>query len=578
VNSREYGRIRSDIDIKDAQATLHLTAAAYDAAVRATVRTGLDRNLSGRFDATHRKYGEVRVTGGLSGTLDNPRANSQIIVRGASYENIGPLNANANASLADNVVTVSGIRADLKNSTVTGGVVRINLTNRNISGLIPEINVNLNDFIADVQGRAQFSATIDGSATPDRVRVSLTGSSNGFDVGGTHIDRAELNGQLSGNEFRLARLTARKAEGSLTASGAYNLTTKRVAGDVNVTNLAIVQVRDLFTIANLDAHVTGTVESPDVDFKGSFRDVVYQGQAHGNVTVEGVTRRELMSVQFESDKYTAAGTAEVRMEEPFPFKASVNTKESRLQYEQYDVVANGTVHASGHLQPLKAESVTFENFRLVGEGLNLTATGSLATGARVNATADLSQLPVDGAELIGTARVQAVVAGTIDDPRVDGSLETTNAKLRLTGMPAPADVAAGIEFTRDRFVIEQLHASYAGATADVSGQGTLKGTGEFRFKIDNFRPERVFPERRSSGIVSLEGALSVEQPSSEGISGQARFTQLDLNLRDAPFRQVEPVEIILDKNQMLSVRNFTFVGLDSRASMERFRAIRATTS
>src|SRR5205085_4056699 len=97
------------------------------------------------------------------------------------------------------------------------------------------------------------------------------------------------------------------------------------------------------------------------------------------------------------------------------------------------------------------------------------------------------------------------------------------------------------------------------------GAGTIKGTGDFTFKAENIRPERIMPDRQLAGVIGLEGQVRVSAPRLDAIEGEAKLTQLELNAHDVEFHQVQPGEVSFT-NQVLSVRNFQLQGPETQAS------------
>ena len=567
VSSPQYGQGTSNIRIEDGRANLDINARGFDAVATATVTAALDRRLAGSFRVTHNKYGRITLTGALKGTLENPQVDATIAAQQITYEGIGPIDAQGLLALRSNIVSVSAIRATMKSSSIEGGFVSVDLESKRLRGGIPTIVFQLQDIANDVMGTVAASAEIDG--TIERPAATLEARSNGVDVGGTHIDSVELNGWIADNVFNLENLVARQAQGELRAQGAVNLRTEEVQGDVHVANLQIVQVRDLSTTVFLDGQVRGTTRAPDTEFTGELRDVVYGGEQHGNIALEGTTSGRTTTINARSDKYTATVSSNIELVEPYPFDATISANQTRIQYQQYDVVANGRLQATGRAQPLDIEHVSFDNFTLVGEGIDLKAAGSTgirdSSGVRLDVQADLAQLPVQQAQLSGSVQAQAVLRGTIENPQVDGTIRTTNATVRSPGMSESAAIQANVDFTRDQFVIRDMRADFAGATALVTGRGTLKGAGEFQFQAQNIRPERLFPDRPVSGLISMEGSATLREPTIEGLSASARVTDLNLFVRDVEVHQTQPVEFEI-ANQVLQVRSFSLEGPDSRAN------------
>lgn len=121
IASRQYGKAHSNIHIDKGKANLDINANAMDADIRANIIAGIDHTLAGSFNATQRKYGLVNVNGKVAGTFENPIADASLIVRNASYQGIGPLNASAKAAIRGRLVSVDDLRAQLKNSTIPAG-------------------------------------------------------------------------------------------------------------------------------------------------------------------------------------------------------------------------------------------------------------------------------------------------------------------------------------------------------------------------------------------------------------------------------------------------------------------------
>jgi len=565
VSTQEYGKADSDIRLTNGRAQLDVRAAPMGASLHANINTGMDRKLSGTFLLTHKQYGLITAQGNLLGTVSAPLVDARVIAKQVTYEGIGPLDATAQATYRDQVVNLTQLAAQLKNSTIPSGNAQINLKTRMLHGAIPEIHAQLGDFVADGMGQIQASAVIDGSI--DHPVAALMASSQGLDVGGTHIDSAEADAGLNDNVLQVTRLIARQKEGMLEASGEVNLKTEQTDARVKVSNLKITNVRNLSTTVDLDADVSGSYKAPSANVKGEFANVVYAGDDHGNITVDGTADTKTLDLKLQSAKYKASVDGVLQLKTPYAFTAAVQANQSQIQipHQPYHFVANGKIQAEGTVTPVALSMLQLEGFTLVGEGIDLKAAGSLDTGVKVDVAANLSQLPVENVLLGGQAQIAAVVRGPYDNPQIDGDLHTTNATIRTPKMLDVATVETAVDFTQDRFTIRDMHANYADARVAVDGGGTLKGTGEFSFKAENIRPERLMPDRSVSGVVGLEGQVKVSAPRIDSIEGQAKVTQFDLNAHDVEIHQVQPGEVSF-ANQVLTVRNFDLQGPETQAS------------
>ena len=565
VNTAQYGQAQSNIRIDQGRAHLNIRAVAMGANVNADVVTGLDRRLSGTFRATHREFGLVTAAGRLAGTLTDPRVDATLTADDITYNGIGPLDASARAAYRADTVTLTAIMAKLKNSTIPDGAVQVHLTKRTIEGAIPVIHTQLHDFIADGSGEIIASAYVTG--TIDMPLAALSASSPGLDIGGTHIDSVNAKVSLENSVVYVSQLIARQKDGVLEASGMLDIETELVEGDLSVRNLLLTQVRGLSTTVNLDGEVEGSLRTPSATFKGELTDVVYDGEDHGTVLLSGRADQQMLNARLQSAKYNASIDGALRLEEPYGFTAFAAANKTEIQYRQYAVVADGRIEAAGALEPLAVGRLAVENLTVSGEGIDLRASGALDSGIRLDVDADLAQLPVEGVQLGGTAQISALVSGSIENPQVEGTLRTTDATAQTMGMPEAATAVAAVDFTRDRFTIRDLRANYADAVVFIEGNGSLRGSGEFLFQVENIRPERLLPERPLSGLVGLEGQLVLTAPRLDAINGSARITQFELNARGVEIHQSEPGEIRL-ADQIVSVDRFSLEGPETNASID----------
>ncbi|HZI50944.1 MAG TPA: translocation/assembly module TamB domain-containing protein [Terriglobia bacterium] len=563
VATPEYGNANGVVRINGRQARFDIRGLSRGADIRATLTTGLDRRLAGTFQLTHNKYGSLTAQGRLRGTLTSPLVDARVVAGGMNDNGVGPVSGSASIAYRQNVLDVTEIMAHLRQSAIPDGQLRINLKSRSVEGAIPSIVARVEDFVANGFGEVQASAVISGSL--EHPAATFTASSRGLDIGGTHIDSVQADAALADDVLRVTRLNARQKEGSLDASGIVDLSTEQVQGQAKISNLQITEVRNLSAIVNMDADISGTVREPSATLKGEVTDLEYEGQEHGSLLVNAAVNRQTAELRLKSAKYKADVDTTVSMKEPYAFTATVEANQSPIDQMDYVFVADGRVSADGSLKPVTVDSLQFNDFTLTGEGVDLKAHGALSSGVAVELMAELAKLPVENVSLAGTAQVSAVVRGPIDNPQVDGDLHTTNASVQTATMAEPASVEAAVTFTRDRFVIREMHAEYADARAAITGDGTLKGTGEFTFVAENIRPERFLMDRPLTGLIGVQGRLKLSAPRVDAIEGQATVTQFELNARGIEVRQTQQGEVLVE-NQIASIRNFTLEGPETKAS------------
>ena len=505
-----------------------------------------------RLDGT---FADKEIRAALNGIVQPPPS---------AEGHIGPINVGATGTFRDNVLTLGDIHAASKGSILSEANLQVNLTEKSILGKVSNIRIDLSDFVAESSGALSLTADIEG--TIDRPVASFRGSSGAVDIRGTHIDDIALEGTFVKDVLLLKRFEAQQAEGSLSAQGFLNVTTKEVHADAEVSDLKIDQVPDLSATASLKAKVTGTYESPVVDFNGALREVVYRQEPHGTVQVEGTTNLKTATVQANAEKYNASVAGEVTLEAPYVFDARLTAQKSRIRYQGYEAVADGRIHVTGQAQPFKTEDVDVDKFTLNGEGIELTTNGTLQSGVQLDGIVDLAELPIDVVKLEGTAQAHAIMRGSLTDPSIEGELTTTGAKVRATQMPEAADVFASVAFTGRDISIRELRAEMRGATAAVTGHGSWKGDGQLQVRIANVRPENFVKDQPASGVASLDGEVDIRSPRPEDISGRVQVTELNMTVRGKEIHQAQPIEVELS-NQVLTVKHFEIEGFDTHATL-----------
>ncbi|HEX4996759.1 MAG TPA: translocation/assembly module TamB domain-containing protein [Terriglobia bacterium] len=560
----KYGTADSDVTIADGRARLMIDATAMGAVIHADAVTGLDRRLAGTFSLTHRENGMLSAEGTLAGDLLSPVATANITASDVTLQGIGPIEATAQASYRDMAVQVTMADARYRNSKLLNGHLRIDLQSEAIEGGAPSITAQLQDFIPDAMG--EIGAMAEVSGTIEHPIASFKASSMGLEIGGTHIDKVAVDAQLKDNLLQVIELEATQDRGVLRVSGEANLATEQITGKATVSNLRITQVRGLSGTVDLKADIAGTYRKPLADFQGSVADVTYQGQEHGAAEFSGTVDGEKLRATARSPKYHASVDGTVALIAPYAFTADLKVDQGVFEYQQYHGSATGRVVAGGTLEPVSVDRLEVQALKVTAEGIDLTASGALDTGIQADAVADLARLPLNDINLTGQAEISAIVRGPVTSPVVDGQLRTTGATVQVTGMPEAARVEAAVDFTRNRFEIRQMRATYADAEIVVEGNGSLQGSGEFTFTAENIRPERLLPGRPLSGVVGLEGQISVSAPRLDSIEGRATVTQLDIIAGGVQFHQTEQGEVALARGE-LTVRKFALSGPETTASV-----------
>jgi outer membrane protein assembly factor BamA/autotransporter translocation and assembly factor TamB len=570
----QYGRAQSEIEIQNAKALLRISATAPDTNATATVRTGLDKKIEGNFQASYRKYGDIRAQGNIRGALSAPVVRASVQARGITYQGIGPLNGYADTSLQNNIVLAENIHADLKQSTLESASLRLDLQSKSMQAQIPQIMLHVEDVLSQASGIATMSADLSG--TLDSPAAAFQGASAGLDYGGTHIDSAEVAGRLEDKTLTFDKITATQTDGRLHAQGTLDIQTRAVAADFMVDNFAVRNVHGISTTAFLSGKVGGDLKTPSTDFTGELRDVFYKGESQGNVTLSGTTAGSMATIQAKSDKYSANLVSDLQLCSPYAFTATLTADKSHIQHAQYEGVVSGKAEATGQAQPFKLNRIALQNVTATGNGVNLTANGNLDDGLHADLTAALSQLPVEGLTFTGTADAHATLTGTIEHPFVDGTIDTNNATVRAPQMTEPVAFTTNVSFHQNQFDIRSMRAEIAGGHVDIEGHGVLKGPATLAFHAADIHPEALLADRPVSGTITADGTASLTEPSLKGASGEVSVSQLDLLVHDTEIHQAEPVRVSL-KDEMLTIDSFHIEGADTTAVIRGGAALQSGT-
>ncbi len=149
--------------------------------------------------------------------------------------------------------------------------------------------------------------------------------------------------------------------------------------------------------------------------------------------------------------------------------------------------------------------------QLTGKETNLSASGSILTGAR-NAwnlafkgalNLGIFQNAVSGLRASGLAEVNAVVRGTMEEPQLGGRAEVKNANVTHRDLPNSVDRLNGIVvFDRNRALLQNFTAQTGGGELKLNGFLTLGGAEEVVYRL-NGQLERVrirYPEGASTTV------------------------------------------------------------------------------
>ena len=320
-----------------------------------------------------------------------------------------------------------------------------------------------------------------------------------------------------------------------------------IRGRVSLPRLAVVDpvFERLGGDAELDGAIIGPLEHVGVAANVRVADLAVDGERVGDVSADAAWRGE--QVRISTAKFAGAGgeadaSAELAVRAPFAYQARVRWSAldvrqlARLDPSVKAIAANGRADIQGTLAPLAVQGEGNGSFTAPnGEPLNWQGKGNFRAGA-VEGTVDVAQtggntlraqlavdarravngsveavvaqptalgafLPIESLpNMSGSLTATAQIAGTVDDPRLNGQL--AGRHLILLGVTVEQ---MGGSFAADRTKLQT-----PGITADL-GQGKLALSGTFALggAVDNdwqLRAQQVSGDTVVALVYALTGS------------------------------------------------------------------------
>ncbi len=399
-----------------------------------------------------------------------------------------------------------------------------------------------NATIAEVQSLAGYSYPIDGvlnmSARISGTRNDLHGDtkiriSNGTAHGETF---QSLNADLllAGQEVQVTRFTLAQAAAGpqVSGNGAYNLTSKAYRFDVKGSDFLLSAIKQLQTeklqlggAGDFHAVGSGTLDAPVINAQLHLHNLVVNGEAAGDLDADAETHGPDLKLtarsHFQQASLNADGT--IRMREQWPGKIELTfanfdidpflrarmggrvtghsriagrlqlegpMKQPRLLTARGDFsgveleVENVKLRNDGPLRFSYAnQTVQVEQLRIVGEGTDLSAKGSveLVGERRLHLRGDgkmnLKLLQYFDPDVLsyGITNAAMDIGGTIDAPDINGRVEIVNAGISLIDLPnGLSEINGAFVFNQNRLQVEKLVAKTGGGELNLGGYITLE--------------------------------------------------------------------------------------------------------
>jgi translocation and assembly module TamB len=380
-----------------------------------------------------RVFGKADVSVLAGGTLSNPTGKGQIHLANATAYGETVRQFDSNFHIGEGKIAFDDMHLFHEDSVITGSA-DYNPSNRAFHFDLAGSNFNLSEFPSihsshlSVEGRADFA--LKGSGSPEAPSID----------GDVHLRDLTFNHELAG-VLDLHAVT----EGSqmlLKGNSRFERGSLAVSGDVELRNDYPTDLLLQMDQLNLDA--------------------LWRSYLRGRLTGHSAV----------------AGSLNLHgpLRQPSRWRAEGNLSAVSLEVENVKVHNQDPVRFT-----LVNQSIDIQQLRLVGDGTDLTAHGSvqLSSDRTLDLVADghldlrlLSSFDPD-LSAAGLVTMNLTVGGTVGDPLPQGRLRLTNGSIAYAGLPSGlTELDGSLRFTRDQLHIETLTSRTGGGTLDLKGDAT----------------------------------------------------------------------------------------------------------
>ncbi len=344
---------------------------------------------------------------------------------------------------------------------------------------------------------------------------------------GEPLAHAQVQGKIVNGVVQLATVTMSNAAGSLSASGTYDLHSKRFQVDAHGSGLDIAKVERIRNMGtdlagSLEFSVTGsgTFDDPHLEARATISNLAVSGQRFGalNLVAHAANRSVTydLNSRFEAAELKAHGQTSLQGD---------NQTQATLNFSKFNIGAllamahvkgltgesdlEGAVNLSGpmaHPEQMRGDArikelaVTIAGVHLQSEGgLHASMGNSVITLDPLHVTGDETDVHLQGtlnlagkrqvdfaangsvnlrlAETIdpdltaqGTSTFRVEAHGPLENPGLSGRIDFENASLALEDLPNSLSQLHGtLEFNQNRLEVKSLTAMSGGGLLSVSG-------------------------------------------------------------------------------------------------------------
>lgn len=396
----------------------------------------------------------------LSGTGDVSIREAEFIVRsdeeGKEAKHFSVPEFVGEVRIENTVLKVNDLRMQLGDTRITGQGT---------------FNLDTYEYTINAEGKGLDLGELSRAASDS---VSLTGRADMKIVGDGKWDEwsdirlnATIQGEnvaLNGRDVGNAKLVA------FTENGLLRIEATGKVLEHEQTLAAVVDLRD-----RKNYPITGSIEFADADI-GPYLELIspnlrsISGRATGTIKLSGPLQ--------DTDKIQATLTIT-----KFELGGDISNG------QRYTIANEGDLVVTATPAEIKVGRVTF-----VGEGTSVTVEGIISRDdvakSNLALTGELNLRLVssftDTIFTTGVAQLQASIRGSLDSPRLLGSVDLKDVGLRMTNIPLTVTRGSGrMRFTSDQALIENFTASSSGGgTLKLSGGAALVGLVPDRWRIE----------------------------------------------------------------------------------------------
>ncbi len=411
-------------------------------------------------------------------------------------------------------------------------------------------------------------------------------------IAGEPVDSLTADLLFANGEAQVNDIVLRRAPASVVGNAAYSLKTNGFRFNLQGSKFDLTKIRQLQTTRlsvegelGFSAQGTGTPQAPVVNASLDLRNVLLDGESEGDFRADAVTRGANLHLAARSnfEHATLNVDGDVRLRDDFPANLTLNF--SRLDidpllhaYLKGRITGHsstvGTITLSGSLRrfrdltmkgnvdqfssdvenvklqnsgpfrfALEQRTLTLESLHLVGNGTDVTASGSaqfsgerkvdLRADGQVNLT--IIQTLNPNYLSSGLMMVRVRLDGTMDEPHPHGQVSIQNGAISYIDLPSGFNEINGtLAFNEDRLQIRSLSARTGGGMLNLGGFVAYNNKINFDLTAKGNDIRLRYPPGMSS-TADLDLRLS-GSPSGSLLSGNILVTRFAVN-RDFDFAQ-----------------------------------------